>query len=908
MASSDSKSKSQIFGAFRAIGFCCNHVPFSLKTKGTETFVVTAVGRTFHYYQCDKLRLVFVGDIQPEPIQCVALNHDAVGVFAAYKNVIKLFERGREKSTFLGHEGEVHTLLPFGDHLLSIDSANCLKIWDVKDKELYGEIHFDPTTFLVTCAVHPSTYLNKILLGSSQGSLQLWNIHTNAMIYTFKGWGSPVMTVCQSTAIDVVGVGLENGSILIHNLRYDETLMKFQQEWGPVTAISFRQDGINTVASASPSGHIAVWDLDKRQLCCVMRSAHNSSVTGMQFLASQPLMLTSGPDNAIKMWIFDQSDGTARLLRSRSGHSAPPMKLRYLCPGGRGIMSAGLDNSLRIFSVTRDVELNAEFSQGSFMKKSQGKRAKPETLKLPSITDFVIEDTRRYEWDSIVSCHVGHKAAHTWSLQNKAIGKHTLVSVHSSEGATPSCACITTCGNFAVIGMTTGHIEMFNMQSGLHRGEFGEPKAHTGCVRGVIVDALNEEVFSGSADRTIKCWSFYGKKLLHSIKMESPVSFLVYHRESSMLAVACDNFVILIIDTDTKRVVRKFSGHGNRVMDMAFSPDARWLISSSMDCTIRTWDLPSGRLIDYFMVESPATSIAFSPTGDFLATSHVDDLGIYLWCNRSMYSHLSLRPLPADFVPSLVNLPSTIVEDVEGNDSWKEKDEESHPSEDKTQDQHIPEEDVAVVPISKGLLTLSALPKSRWCNLELLDTIRQRNKPVEPPKQPKEAPFFLPTLPGLEPKFVLPESEIPLNEPSASRIVNLGKLNPATEFVRSLQECASIGGSFDSAVEILKGMGPAAIEGEIRGLSPEGGGSVEHLECFIKLLLDQIKTGTNFELVEAYMGLFLKLHLDTITRSPVFIPLIEQLLQLHKEAWRDLQMDMNRTACLLGYCRSATVQ
>jgi len=26
-----------------------------------------------------------------------------------------------------------------------------------------------------------------------------------------------------------------------------------------------------------------------------------------------------------------------------------------------------------------------------------------------------------------------------------------------------------------------------------------------------------------------------------------------------------------------------------------FSPDGRWLITASMDCTIRTWDLPSGR-------------------------------------------------------------------------------------------------------------------------------------------------------------------------------------------------------------------------------------------------------------------------------------------------------------------------
>ena len=127
-------------------------------------------------------------------------------------------------------------------------------------------------------------------------------------------------------------------------------------------------------------------------------------------------------------------------------------------------------------------------------------------------------------------------------------------------------------------------------------------------------------------------------------------------------------------------------------------------------------------------------------------------------------------------------------------------------------------------------------------------------------------------------------------------------------------------------MEILKGMGPAAIEGEIRGLSPDGGGTTEHLEWFLRFLLDQIKTGTNFELVEAYMGLFLKvsvmvvqvcdvivshppsqLHLDTITSSAVFAPLVEQLLLYHKEAWNQLQMDMNRGACLLGYCRSATV-
>ena len=40
--------------------------------------------------------------------------------------------------------------------------------------------------------------------------------------------------------MDVVAIGLADGRIVLHNLRFDETLMTFTQDWGPVTAISFR--------------------------------------------------------------------------------------------------------------------------------------------------------------------------------------------------------------------------------------------------------------------------------------------------------------------------------------------------------------------------------------------------------------------------------------------------------------------------------------------------------------------------------------------------------------------------------------------------------------------------------------------------------------------------------------------
>ena len=39
-------------------------------------------------------------------------------------------------------------------------------------------MEFNAENFYITCLMHPSTYLNKILLCSKQGQMQLWNIKT----------------------------------------------------------------------------------------------------------------------------------------------------------------------------------------------------------------------------------------------------------------------------------------------------------------------------------------------------------------------------------------------------------------------------------------------------------------------------------------------------------------------------------------------------------------------------------------------------------------------------------------------------------------------------------------------------------------------------------------------------------
>ena len=42
---------------------------------------------------------------------------------------------------------------------------------------------------------------------------------------------------------------------------------------------------------------------------------------------------------------------------------------------------------------------------------------------------------------------------------------------------------------------------------------------------------------------------------------------------------------------------------------------------------VYVWDMITGLLVDVFRTRTPVVSLTFSPTGEFLATVHVGDLG-----------------------------------------------------------------------------------------------------------------------------------------------------------------------------------------------------------------------------------------------------------------------------------------
>ena len=64
---------------------------------------------------------------------------------------------------------------------------------------------------------------------------------------------------------------------------------------------------------------------------------------------------------------------------------------------------------------------------------------------------------------------------------------------------------------------------------------------------------------------------------------------------------------------------------------MTFSEDGRWLVSASMDCRVKVWDIPGAQMLHSMRVEVPPTAVSLTPHCEMLATTHSDHRGIYLW-------------------------------------------------------------------------------------------------------------------------------------------------------------------------------------------------------------------------------------------------------------------------------------
>jgi U3 small nucleolar RNA-associated protein 21 len=952
---------SRLFSQFRTLGLVSpTTVPFTSVGLGKTTFqITTSVGRSLQTYDLRRgLQLVFISRPHcPDRITATSAYRDRVLVAWGGANArpcgVWVFKRGKLVDALeeANLNQSIEQILVFGNWIVGT-TANTLEVWKSDSYEHYASISStSPTGSRAFCGricILP-TYLNKVFVGRQDGGIEIYNISTAKLVHTIhspSASSGPVTALAPAMAVCVVAVAYADGSLYCYDADTDEAILSLKNRSGkPITSIAFRADGIGAgedgrqdgaLATASiEDGDITLWDLNRgAKVAGVVRGAHETStssrasgITKIEFLPGQPVLISSGLDNAIRSWVFDQSPFSPipRILHARSGHAAPVTELMFLPAAadgseaaGKWILSGGRDRSLWGFSLRKDSQ-NTELSQGNVQRKAKkagllsNDRPAVEELRAPPIVDMacclnrdggmgsvsgqVWSNTKNVNaevssmsgWESVVTAHAEDKFARTWSWGRKKAGRWAF---ETGDQKPATSVAMTACGTFALVGSAGGCIDMYNLQSGMHRQRFPprikpaqakqlnnqqydandlleSMKGHRNAITGIVVDSLNETTVSSSLDGTVIFWDFSTGRVAHRLALEPAAGLsMKYNSVSGLIAISCDDLCIRIIDIEARRIVRELWGCVGQINDLCFSHDGRWIVACSMDSVIRVFDLATGHLIDAFRTAT-CTNVAFSSTGEYLATTHAGALGINIWTNKSIFTYVAPHQIDED--TGIIDLTSS---DVFEPTNQITIDEDSAPLND-AQNSAV-DTTSEIDQLDASLLTLSLLPRSRWQTLLNLDTIRQRNKPIQPPEKPKAAPFFLgSSLAISNPKELVNSSHSTPSNPS-SRITTLSAL-PSTSNQTSLSTLLTI-----PLPTPQNPTTPHPLIPHLTALSP----STAHLSIqtlplpllppLIRILTSHLRTHRDsYELLNTYMSLILKLHADFLSVDDVHDAVVE---------------------------------
>ncbi|KAK4134705.1 Utp21-domain-containing protein [Trichocladium antarcticum] len=1023
------KRGSTIFAPFRTIGLVSpTGVPFASIPLGKTTFqITTSVGRALQTYDLKRgLNLVFVTRPQT-PADITATYAWKEKVYAAWGNPqngepqgLWAFQRGKKAAELqmpADLDQPIRQILIFGSWIVACAQTR-IEVWKSATLEHYTTIFSAAArkgdNELTGGVCNMPTFLNKIFVGRKDGWVEIWNVSTGKLIYTILP-PSPdcgaVTCLQPSPALSLLAIAYSEGPLVIQNVLTDKAALRLNAgtDDAPVTCISFRSDGQGAgqdgrkdgvmATSTALSGDVTFWDLNKGgRIMGVLRGAHNppsqhgdvrGGISKVEFLPGQPVIVTSGLDNSLKSWIFDESpfSPVPRILHMRSGHAAPVKCLQFLPSdfdgaegGNKWLLSGGRDRSLWGWSLRRDGQ-SAELSQGSIRKKarkmgllaggpvSHGPTTTLDDLKAPEITCIASSLNRDggigalpgkqamwdkgndkakltsaelsgiTGWESVVTAHKDDPYARTWFWGRRRAGRWAF---KTGDGGNVSTVAISPCGTFALVGSAGGSISMFNLQSGKHRQRFPSrltpaqlrqlkmqqlraldqagplqshskktfapgTGGHTQAVTGIVVDPLNKTVISCSLDGKIKFWDFVTGNLVDEIDWApmTKITACRYHPGNDLIAFACDDHSIRVVDVETKQTIREFWGCRGDINDFCFSNDGRWIVAASQDAIIRVWDLPTSHLIDAFRLEKPCTALAFSATGEYLAGAVADSLGVQLWTNRTLFTHVPTRQI-SDKEIGAVAEPTTsgeggqgLIEAAFAADSAPDDDDD---------DNHDPHDDGVAAPVleqlSADMLTLSLVPRSRWQTLLHIDLIKARNKPREPPKAPEKAPFFLPSLRDGRPNAnALPAAaELGTDaqartEAGNSRITQLDRTR-AEQALTSKLLAGGAAGDYTDFIAHLKSLPPSAADLELRSLSlgdGDGDDASNEMLHFVRALTGRLVARRDYELAQAWMTVFLRLHFDMVMADASLLAALGEW-KAHQGRERDRLDD------LVGYC------
>ncbi|MGE3805963.1 MAG: WD40 repeat domain-containing serine/threonine protein kinase [Gemmataceae bacterium] len=129
---------------------------------------------------------------------------------------------------------------------------------------------------------------------------------------------------------------------------------------------------------------------------------------------------------------------------------------------------------------------------------------------------------------------------------------------------------------------------------------------------------------TGSADRTARLWDLETGRQVRQYAHDVPVDAAVISHDVYLVLTGCADHSLRLWRTFSEREVQRYTGHKDKVLDVALSRDNRWALSGSADRTARLWDLATGKELARFTHEGSVLRVAFSNDDKRILTGGAD--------------------------------------------------------------------------------------------------------------------------------------------------------------------------------------------------------------------------------------------------------------------------------------------
>ncbi|HEY9671634.1 MAG TPA: TIR domain-containing protein [Waterburya sp.] len=392
------------------------------------------------------------------------------------------------------------------------------------------------------------------------------NGHTNAVVsVSFSPNGQYLATTSR------------DGTARLWDLQGNQKAL-FQGHKASVIGVSFSPDG-KYLATTSEDDTARLWDLQGNQKA--LFQGHTARVMSVAFSANGQSLATASLDGTVRLWdlqgnqkaLFKQSDGVMSIEFS---------------PNGQSLATASLDGTVRLLDLQGNTIL--------LFKKQDA----------PIVSVSFSPDGQYLATASL------DKTARLWNLQGQQIAELEHDSWVNDVDFTPD-------GQFLITASESGIARLWNLQGKEVMRFTGQKKK----VNSVSISPNGRYLATASEDGTARLWSLHTDELAHVHQHDGHQIFSVsFAAPKGYLATASDESTVLW-DLQGKELV-ELPLTKDRVLDVSFSPDGKYLATGLKDGTAQLWTIQGKRIAVLAGHKDLVLSVQFSPNGEYVATTSED--------------------------------------------------------------------------------------------------------------------------------------------------------------------------------------------------------------------------------------------------------------------------------------------